>query len=146
MTEAVGSSTYTPVADVMGASAATARKPSNTLDQDAFLKLLVAQLKYQDPSSPMDSSAFMAQTAQFTSVEKLSAMAEGQTALLAAQNFQAGSSMVGRTVTYPGADNKDVVGVVSSARFSADGPVLRVGDKDVPLSSVKEVTVTAAKA
>jgi len=44
-------------------------------DKDTFLKLLVAQLKYQNPMEPVDSSQFMAQTAQFTMVEKLEAMA-----------------------------------------------------------------------
>ena len=38
--------------------------------EHAFLKLLVAQLKYQDPSKPMDSSEFMAQNAQLTALEK----------------------------------------------------------------------------
>jgi flagellar basal-body rod modification protein FlgD len=151
MTVDAVSTGYTPIADVIGASAksaaTTAAKTSNDeLGKDDFLKLLVAQLKYQDPSKPMDSSEFMAQTAQFTSVEKLTTLTEGQTSMLAASNFQAASSMVGRTVTYPGADNVDVTGVVSSARFSTDGPVLRVGDKDVPLTSVKEVTATPATA
>ncbi|RKS80128.1 flagellar basal-body rod modification protein FlgD [Motilibacter peucedani] len=142
-------SSYTPIADVLGAKAPSEQKPKTSndeLDKDAFLKLLVAQLKYQDPSKPMDSSEFMAQTAQFTSVEKLTTIAEGQASMIAASNFQAASSMVGRSVTYPGADNVDVTGVVSSARFSADGPVLRVGDKDVPLTSVKEVTAAPATA
>ena len=94
----------------------------------------------------MDSNEFMAQTAQFTSVEKLTTLAESQTAMLQAQNFQSASSMVGRTVTYAGKDNKDVTAVVSSARFSTDGPVLYVGDTDVPLTSVKEVTAAPAKA
>lgn len=143
-------SSYTKVADVIGSSAKTVavanQKSNDSLDKNAFLKLLVAQLKYQDPSKPMDSTEFMSQTAQFTSVEKLTALAEGQTAMVTASQFQAASSLVGRTVTFPGADNVDVTGVVSSARFSTDGPVLRVGDKDVPLTSVKEVTATPPKA
>ena len=49
---------------------ATAASLANTnqLNQDTFLKLLVAQMKYQDPLSPTDSTQFLTQTAQFTTV------------------------------------------------------------------------------
>ena len=49
-------------------TASAATTGSSTLDQDTFLKLLVAQLKYQDPSSPSDPTQFMSETAQFTVV------------------------------------------------------------------------------
>jgi hypothetical protein len=52
------------------------RKPTNELDQDAFLKLMVAQLRYQNPMSPADPQAFLAQTAQFTTVEKLTQLTQ----------------------------------------------------------------------
>lgn len=48
----------------------------NELGKDAFLQLLVAQLQYQDPLEPQDNSEFVAEMAQFTSVEQLSNMAE----------------------------------------------------------------------
>ena len=54
---------------------ATSQTAPQTAGKDMFLKLLVAQLKYQNPMEPVDSSQFMAQTAQFTMVEKLEAMA-----------------------------------------------------------------------
>ena len=69
-------------------------------DQDTFLKLLVAQLKYQDPSKPADSTAFLAQTAQFTQVEKLGADRRHAQA----QQLIGASALVGRTVTYQDAD------------------------------------------
>ena len=49
---------------------------NNTLNQDTFLTLLVAQLKYQDPMNPADSTEFLSQTAQFTQVEKLGQIAD----------------------------------------------------------------------
>ena len=134
---------YTPITDVMGTQqpAATTKK-NDELDKDSFLKLLVAQLKYQDPNSPVDSSQFMSQTAQFTSVEKLTTLADSQTAMLSSQQLLSASSLVGKTVSYPGPDGTDVSGVVTSAQLSTDGPVLRVGDANVPLTSVKEVKNT----
>ncbi|NHC16231.1 flagellar hook capping FlgD N-terminal domain-containing protein [Motilibacter deserti] len=135
---------YTPISDVIGTQqpAAPTKKANDELDKDAFLKLLVAQLKYQDPNSPVDSSQFMSQTAQFTSVEKLTALADTQTAMLSSQQLLGASSLVGKTVSYPGPDGTDVSGVVTSAQLSTDGPVLRVGDVSVPLTSVKEVKNT----
>lgn len=56
------------------AAAATSAKKSTTLDQSAFLKLLTAQLKNQDPFAPMDNTQMVAQMAQFSSVAGISEM------------------------------------------------------------------------
>ncbi|NOY60331.1 MAG: hypothetical protein GXO75_15585 [Calditrichaeota bacterium] len=56
------------------ASALSAAPGNQDLDKDAFLQLLVVQLKNQDPLSPMDNTAFVAQLAQFSSLEQLSNM------------------------------------------------------------------------
>ena len=108
-------------------------------DQDTFLKLLVAQMKYQDPSKPTDSTQFLAQTAQFTQVEKLNQIAE----LMSGQQLIGASNLVGRTITYLGADGAEVTGVVTAAKLGGSEPTLRVGDTDVQLSTVKEVRPTA---
>ena len=117
----------------------TAGAKSKSVDKDMFLKLLVAQMKYQDPSKPADSTQFMAQTAQFTQVEKLSDIAD----MLSAQQLIGASSLVGRTVTYNGADGAEVSGVVTSATLGGSDPILKVGNTDVQLSNVKEVRATA---
>ena len=130
------------VAGALGASApAPATDPDKTLGKDAFLKLLVAQLRYQDPSNPTDSSQFMAQTAQFTQVEKLEEIAAANAQMLAAQSMLAVSGLVGRTVTYTGADGAPATGVVTSAAFGSGGPLLRVGTAgtEVPVGSVTEI-------
>jgi flagellar basal-body rod modification protein FlgD len=121
----------------------TSPNPNGELGKDAFLKLLVAQLKYQDPSSPVDSSQFMAQTAAFTQVEKLQAMAADSSASLALQQGLAASGLVGRTVSYVDADGVTQQGVVTSASFGGSGssePLVHVGKAAVPLSSIVEVT------
>ncbi|HET8615682.1 MAG TPA: flagellar hook capping FlgD N-terminal domain-containing protein [Actinomycetales bacterium] len=132
------------ISDLMTApKQVTSPNPNGELGKDAFLKLLVAQLKYQDPSSPVDSSQFMAQTAAFTQVEKLQAMAADSSASLALQQGLAASSLVGRTVSYVDADGVTRQGVVSSASFGGSGssePVVHIGTAAVPLSSIVEVT------
>jgi flagellar basal-body rod modification protein FlgD len=54
------------------------------------------------------------------------------------------TSLVGRTVTYPGPDGLDLTGVVRSATISGSNPTVKVGNTDVPLSSVREVRTTQA--
>ena len=140
MTSPLDATGATNISQILGQTPAkSAATPAKELGQEAFLKLLVAQLKYQDPSNPAESTEFLAQTAQFTQVEKLGQMAQEQQNLVKAQLMLNASGMVGRTITYPGPNGADVTGVVSSATFTGSTPTLRVGDTDVPLSSVKEV-------
>jgi len=115
----------------------------NLADQDTFLKLLVAQLKYQDPSNPADSTAFLAQTAQFTQVEKLGQIAT----MLQAGQLIGASSLVGKTVTYQDAAGASQTGLVTSVKLNGDSePTLSVGNTDVQLSKVTEVQQAAQPA
>jgi flagellar basal-body rod modification protein FlgD len=147
MPDAVSSLTSSPVVssvtDLMTTQKqVTSPNPNGELGKDAFLKLLVAQLKYQDPSSPVDSSQFMAQTAAFTQVEKLDAMAKDSAANLALQQGLAASALVGRTVSYVDENGITQRGVVTSASFGGSGsaePAVHIGDTAVPLSSIVSV-------
>lgn len=108
------------------------------LGKDAFLSLLVAQLKYQDPSKPTDASEFMSQTAQFTMVEKLEALADAQTEMVNAQNLASATSLVGREITWTeGTASK--TGVVSAVTMNNGTARLSVGDLTVDLSAVTKV-------
>jgi flagellar basal-body rod modification protein FlgD len=142
MTTPIPSST-TPLSQVLGAATATGTVKSDLGDKDTFLKLLVAQLKYQDPSNPASSTEFMAQTAQFTQVERLNDLKTMGSDQLAAQMMLSAAGLVGKTVTFAGPDGKDVTGVVTSAHFNGSAPTLRVGDTDVPLPAVKEIRTAA---
>ncbi len=128
-------------ASTAGASAAGRTKDGKAaFGKDVFLSLLVAQLKYQDPTKPADSTQFMAQTAQFTMVEKLEELAKTNSQLLASQQVVGTSALLGRSVTYLGSDGTTATGVVTAANFGGtDGPTLRVGDKDVPLARITKV-------
>jgi flagellar basal-body rod modification protein FlgD len=130
----------TPVGQVLGKLDGTTTAGSMDLGQDVFLKLLVAQLRYQDPSSPVDGTAFVAQTAQFTQVEKLNDLVTGQRQLLESQLMLGASALVGKTVSYtPTGGGELVTGQVGSVSFAGASPTVRVGSVEVPLSSVKEV-------
>jgi flagellar basal-body rod modification protein FlgD len=111
-------------------------------DKDTFLKLLVAQLKYQDPSNPADSTQFMAQTAQFTQVEKLGDIAD----LMKSQRLVNASALVGHTVNYMDENGAKLTGTIASAKLNGDSePMLHIGNTDVLLSKVMEVLPIAGE-
>jgi flagellar basal-body rod modification protein FlgD len=118
---------------------ATTTTGATSADKDMFLQLLVAQMRNQDPANPTDSSEFLAQTAQFTALEKMQQVADQTSQLVALQVAFGASSMVGRTVSYAGPDGAMLSGVVSSVRFEATGPVLQVNGEDVHFAEVQSV-------
>jgi len=140
MTTTPVNSTATPIAELMGKKPAKAKDPSGELGSDAFLKLLVAQLKYQDPLNPADGAEFLAQTAQFTMVEKLTTMVtQGEEVARSQQETQA-AQLVGKQVTYVSSTGAKSEGIVDSTSFSDDGQTLMIDGKSVKLSAVTGVT------
>lgn len=77
--------------------------PTNKMDKDMFMKLLIAQLSNQDPTAPMEDKEFIAQMAQFSSLEQMQAIGKGiETMNL---NQHAGSllsysNLIGKNVSY----------------------------------------------
>lgn len=112
--------------------------PGNELDNDAFLKLLVAQLKYQDPLEPSSSEEFIATSAQFTTIEKLDELTNqgAESALL--NSLATAGSLIGKEVTALG-DQGEIRGTVLRSEV-ANGNVQLVTDQGaVPLNQVTSV-------
>ena len=89
------------------------RQIKNQLDKDDFLKLLITQLSHQDPTQPMDNTEFVAQMAQFSSLEQMHNMSEGFTKMAAFMNNSEAVSTLGKTVQIEVGENQ-VTGVVES--------------------------------
>ncbi len=124
---------------------ATRNTSLGSLDADMFLQLMVAQLRYQNPMEPTDTSAMMQQTAQFTMVETLKAMADTQQQLMNMSQLSTALSMVGKQVEAIGFDGLRTDGLVTGIRFSVDGAVLEMdGGGDVPLVNVMSVNTPPA--
>jgi flagellar basal-body rod modification protein FlgD len=136
-----GTSTVTPATTTTPGGAATTSKSA---DKDMFLQLLVAQMKYQDPMNPTDSSQFLAQSAQFTSLEKMQAVADQTQQLVASQLAFGATGLVGRDVSWTDAEGAAHNGTVSGVVFGADGPMLDVGGTSLALSQVQSVRTVAA--
>jgi flagellar basal-body rod modification protein FlgD len=108
-------------------------------DKDLFLKLLVAQMKYQDPTKPTDSSEFLSQTAQFTLVEKMDQLAASYAGTLRTSQLQSATAMLGTTITWT-ANSAEKSGVVTGVTISGGVPTLQVGSDEVALGDVTKVT------
>jgi flagellar basal-body rod modification protein FlgD len=148
LTDAASATLAKLKAEEAARAAAAAKKspaPTDGMGKDTFLKLLVAQLKYQNPMEPADSSQFMAQTAQFSMVERLEAMSTATTELLSMERSSAATGLLGNQISWKDGDTEKT-GVVSGVRMGADGPTLVVGDKDVPYASVTKVTAAPTPA
>ncbi|MCO7125993.1 flagellar hook capping protein [Sporolactobacillus shoreicorticis] len=76
---------------------------NGALDKNSFLKLLIAQLTNQDPTSPMDTSQFVSQMAEFTTLEQTQNMSDAIDKLVATQSNQSLSeqaSMIGKQISW----------------------------------------------
>ena len=112
---------------------------SSSDDKDMFLELMVAQMKYQDPLNPTDSSQFLAQTAQFTALEKMQDVADQTAMLLSTQLAFGASSLIGQTVRWYDDAGAELSGTVQGTTYLATGPVLSVDGKQVPITDVISV-------
>ena len=115
------------------------RTASSDLDPQAFMKLLVAQLKYQDPLKGTDSTQFMQQVSTLSSMQQQYNLNDQMGKLMTQQSIQSSVSMIGHTVSAL-VDDTTVEGTVSSVTLSSDGAVLNVNGTQVPYDSVTKVT------
>ena len=108
-------SAYTPTASGTESAADAA---SANLNYDSFLKLLVAQMKNQDPTEPMKSSEQIAQLATFSQVEQTIKTNTNLESLLQRTSLSEANAVIGKTVT--SADGK-TSGVVKEVKLYSDG-------------------------
>ncbi len=102
---------------------------NDVLGKDAFLKLLVTQLQNQDPLNPLDDKEFIAQLAQFSSLEQMTNISEGITSLTektAQQDMLSAVSYIGKEVTAEGNAMTKAGNYVTPVYFTLDGPAAQV--------------------
>lgn len=109
---------------------------NKTLGQDDFLKLLIAQMENQDPTQPTDDTQFIAELAQFSSLEQMTNVATA----VNTSNMLQGAALIGKNITGTDANNNPVSGVVDSVAMNDGNITVQVGSQSLPLSQVTNIT------
>lgn len=112
------------------------RTAKKTLGVDDFMKLLATQFQSQDPMKPMEDTAFIAQMAQFTSLEQSTTLTAEMARLRTDQQYATANTYLGQQVTVKDGENSTATGIVSGIETSTEGPRLVVGGFTYPVSSV----------
>ncbi|WP_050465678.1 flagellar hook assembly protein FlgD [Herbaspirillum autotrophicum] len=109
--------------DAISSGASTTQ--ASSLNMQDFLKILLTQLNYQDPMKPMDNQQFMAQMAQFTSLEQTQQLNTKIDQLISTQAALQSVGLIGRTVDITTASGT-VTGTVKALALSGDAPQITV--------------------
>ncbi len=107
------------------ATSSSSAADNATLDYNDFLQLMVAQLQNQDPLNPTDSTEYMSQIAQFSSVEQGINTNSKLDQLLANSNISQASTIVGHTLTIADGTTS---GIIASVRRSTDNGLTAILD------------------
>ena len=134
----------TPIAapNAVRSSASAATDPtaaSSGLGKQDFLKLLVAQLRNQDPLRPMEDREFIAQLAQFSSLEALQSLEQRIDLRARTNELSQSSALIGKTVRAELPDGTAVEGVVGEVRLFHGRPQLMIGIRSVDIEHVVSV-------
>ena len=115
-------------------AAQTREAPAGKLGKDDFLKLLVGQLRHQDPLDPMKDADFMGQMAQFSQLEQM-------TNVSSALEKSSSLGLIGKTVSYQHKDGSVVTGTVEKVVLADGKPTLTIdGIPKIDPVAVKEIS------
>jgi flagellar basal-body rod modification protein FlgD len=126
------------------------RAASPDLGQQDFLKLMVEQMRNQNPLEPQDNSEFFSQIAQFQTLDAMNMISKAITTLVEVSGLSNASALIGKSITAEVAQSADpvtgfprppeeVTGVVERVTFDSNGAVLHVGNRAIPASAVTEI-------
>lgn len=133
----------TSYAASVAADSGTTRTRKTALGSEDFMKLLAVQFQSQDPMKPMEDTAFIAQMAQFSSLEQSNSLVKEMGLLRSDQQNIAAAGFLGRVVTVEDADGLPVMGEVSAVESTAAGPALVIDGVQYQLSTVRRVELAA---
>jgi len=117
--------------DAIGGTAATqgsALPQSNTINQEDFIRLFLAQLQFQDPLEPVDNREFLAQLAQFSALEQSRQLSQNTADMLSMDASTQAVSLLNRQVDMSVVGGVTKSGTVVAVSFGTAGPELSVRD------------------
>ncbi len=113
-------------------------KPANkSLGKDEFMALLIAQLKNQDPTAPIENVEMIAQMTQFATMESINSM--GVTMMQSQAYSMIGKGIVGVLRNPETGETTEVIGTVDGAGIEAGKPYVIVGDAQVNVEDILQV-------
>jgi flagellar basal-body rod modification protein FlgD len=118
-----------PLTATTPANSTPVNNSSQALGINDFMKLLATQFQEQDPLKPMDDTAFIAQTAQFTALQQATTLTQ-QVSQMAANTY------IGRQVSVNNQQGKVITGTVSAIDTSGSTPQLIINGAEYPVSSM----------
>ncbi|MFD0671734.1 flagellar hook capping FlgD N-terminal domain-containing protein [Cohnella sp. GCM10027633] len=125
---------------------AAARQPVKELGKDQFLQILVTQLRNQDPMQPLQDKEFIAQMAQFSSLEQMMNMSKEVSALRQSAGMVAG--LIGKSVTWFESTEEGGVtergGTVDSIVWRDGLQYAKVQNAEVPIDEILSISEQAA--
>jgi flagellar basal-body rod modification protein FlgD len=128
-------------------TSAASRVPTQTLTQQDFLKLIVAQMSSQDPMKPVDDTQFVAQMAQFSTLQATTSMQQNIAQMSSQQSFLQANGLIGRNVSLLDSQGALINGTVGSVLMTSGTPQIVVNGQPYDLStllSVSQPTTTTA--
>lgn len=142
--------TNTAAVNTQSATAAKQADPQNSLGQDAFLKILVTQMKHQNPMEPLKDTEFIGQMAQFSSLEQLTNLNKTMTQFMGNQNqsLTDNAHLIGNTVDFEyEVDGEMQTGQGIVKALSTKNGELMVelleGGLKIPIGSINRIEMTA---
>jgi flagellar basal-body rod modification protein FlgD len=139
---AINSNTTTTASDPT--ASAQSRIPIQTLNQQDFLKLLATQMSSQDPMNPQTDTEFIAQMAQFSSLEQTKSMQADIAKLRSDQELGQASALIGKTVTLQVNSDLTAQGTVGSVQIEEGTPKLIVNGQKFDLDQVVTISPDSA--
>ena len=122
---------------------AVERVPVKMLGQNEFLKLLVTQMRNQDPMQPVSDTEFIAQMAQFSSLEQTKTMSADITKLRQGNDFLQATNLLGKEVRLHLGDMAFTKGIVTDLNVKDGEARIIVGEKTYTLDQVTSVSAEA---
>lgn len=114
---------------------------SQTIGQDGFYKLLIAEMTNQDPTAPVDNKDLILQLAQFTSIEATNTLNSNMSEYIDKASLSAATNLIGKEVVYLNSDGSAYEsGTVSAVKKTDSGYSLTIGSTDVDLGKISSVT------
>lgn len=131
----------------VSSQATTVQNPNAQLTENSFLQMMVTQMQYQDPTSPVNNTQFLAQLAQYSTLQQIMNLSSTENSVLSAIqqlsnsiDMNMGQQMIGKTVSLKDANGNSISGTVSAVKNSNNQSDIVINGTAYPISNVTSIS------